>query len=75
MTHTGSLSYTVYSRANTVANSSSVNVTHKSGHKPESSVTFLSLKGIKRIVSRDLLKIFEFCKMFWIANNTFHRVN
>ena len=33
-------------------------------------VTFLSPKGVKRTISRDLLKMFEFCKMFWIANNT-----
>ena len=39
------------------------------GRKPENCVTFLSPKGIKRTVSRDLLKIFEFCKMFWTANN------
>ena len=38
------------------------------GGKPENCVTFLLLKGVKRTVSRDLLKIFEFCKMFWIAN-------
>ena len=33
------------------------------GGKPENCVAFLSPKGIKRTVSRDLLKIFEFCKM------------
>ena len=34
------------------------------GGKPENCVTFSSLKGITRTVSRDLLKVFEFCKMF-----------
>ena len=38
-------------------------------------VTVLSPKGVKRTVSRDLLKIFEFCKMFWIANNACDTVN
>ena len=38
------------------------------GGKPENCVTFSSPKGITRTVSRDLLKIFEFCKIFWIAN-------
>ena len=39
------------------------------GRKPKNYVTFLSKKGVQRTVFRDLLKIFEFCKMFWIANN------
>ena len=34
------------------------------GGKPENCVTFSSPKGITRTVSRDLLKVFEFCKMF-----------
>ena len=40
------------------------------GRKPENCFTFLSPKDVKRTVSRDLLKICEFCKMFWIANNS-----
>ena len=43
--------------------------------KPENCVTFLSPKGVERTVSRDLLKIFEFCKMFWIADNAWYIVN
>ena len=38
------------------------------GGKPENCVTFFLPKGVKRTVSRDKIKIFEFCKMFWIAN-------
>ena len=36
------------------------------GGKPENCVTFLSPKGVKRTAPRDLSKIFQFCKMFWI---------
>ena len=39
------------------------------GRKSENCVTFLSPKGVKRTVFRDPLKVFEFCKMFWIAND------
>ena len=46
------------------------------GGKPENCVTFLSPKGVKRTISsQDLLQIFEFCKMFWIANNACDIVN
>ena len=41
------------------------------GRKPENCVTFYH----QRTVSRDLLKIFEFCKMFWIANNACDIIN
>ena len=41
------------------------------GGKPENCVTFSSPEGITRTVSRDLLKISEFCKMFQIANNAY----
>ena len=43
--------------------------------KPENCVTFLSPKGVKRTVSRDLLKTFGFCKMFWIAKTACDIVN
>ena len=38
-------------------------------------VSLLSPKGVKGTVSRDLLKVFEFFKMFWIANNACDIVN
>ena len=36
---------------------------------------FISPTGVKRIVSRDLLKTFDFCKRVWIANNARDMVN
>ena len=43
--------------------------------KPENCFTFFSPKGVKWTVFRDLVKIFEFCKMFWIANIACDKVN
>ena len=37
--------------------------------QPENCVTCWSPEDIKSNVSRDLLKIFGFCRMFWIANS------
>ena len=45
------------------------------GGRPENCVTFFLPKGVKRAVSRDLIKIFEFCKVLWIANNACDIVN
>ena len=45
------------------------------GGRPENCVTFFLPKGVKRTVSQHPIKIFEFCKMFWIANNASDIVN
>ena len=50
-------------------------VTHWSGRKTWKLCQFLSSKDVKRTISRDLSKIFEFYKMFWIANNACDIVN
>ena len=50
-------------------------VTHWSGQKTWKLCHFFITEGLKRAVSRDLFRIFEFCKMFWIANNACDTVN
>ena len=41
----------------------------------ENCVTIWSPEGTKRSVSRDLLKVSGFCKMFWIAKDACDTVN
>ena len=41
----------------------------------ENCVTFWSSGGISSAIFGNLLKIFEFCKMFWIANNVCDAMN
>ena len=50
-------------------------VTHWRGQKTWKLCHFFVTEGRKRTASRDLLKIFEFCNMFWIANNACDIVN
>ena len=36
---------------------------------------FFLPQGVKRTICQDPIKILEFCKMFWIANNACDTVN
>ena len=49
-------------------------LTCSSGRQPEYCVTFWLLEGIKIPGFGDLWNIFEFCKMFWKANDVFDPV-
>ena len=47
----------------------------QTGLQHENCVRFWSPGGTESSVSRDLLKMFGFCKMFWIAKNVCDTVN